>query len=199
MATDLAEDTDIDASDLPDDGESPDGQGESDQESSPRAAFQLTRQKLKVILLLLAVMGVQMAIGYTLLPKPTGSTMTAADESADGITDDSDQSTVDTVEVPLGSYNPTNSRGGGIIHVSFNLTAIVASENVQPLKDAFNDTHGARIADAVIRVVRSSNLEDLNDPDSYVIKRKIREEINKVLPKTLIIEVVLDKFQMMPQ
>lgn len=48
-------------------------------------------------------------------------------------------------------------------------------------------------------MIRSSNLEDLNDPDSYVIKRKIREEINKVLTKTLIIEVVMDKFRLMPQ
>lgn len=58
MATDLAEDTDVDTSDLPADGELPDGQEGSDEASSPRSAFQLSRQKLKVIVLLVVVMGV---------------------------------------------------------------------------------------------------------------------------------------------
>jgi len=125
--------------------------------------------------------------------------METADESADAMGDDPAEGAIDTVEVSLGNYNPTNSLGVGIVHVAFDLTAIAAAENAQALKVAFLETHGARIRSAVIRVIRSSNLEDLNDPESYVIKRKIREEINKVLPKTLIIEVVMDQFRLMPQ
>lgn len=201
MATDLAEDTDVDASNLPGDGESPDQQEGSETVSSPRAAFQLSRQKLKVIVLLLVVMGVQMAVGYMLLPEPAVSSMGSADEAADGSADDSAQSSIDTVEVSLGSFNPTKSYGSGaaIIHVSFNLTAIVATDNKEPLLEAFKETHGARIRSAVGRVIRSSNLEDLADPKLYVIKRKIREEINKVLQKTYVNEVVLDEIRIMNQ
>jgi len=195
MATDLAEKTDIDAADLPADGELPDGQEAS---SSP-GVLQLSRQKVKVIVLLLVVMGVQMAVGYVLLPEPAVTSMETANESADAMGDDPAEGAIDTVEVSLGNYNPTNSLGVGIVHVAFDLTAIAAAENAQALKVAFLETHGARIRSAVIRVIRSSNLEDLNDPESYVIKRKIREEINKVLPKTLIIEVVMDQFRLMPQ
>ncbi|MBT4866873.1 MAG: flagellar basal body-associated FliL family protein, partial [Planctomycetaceae bacterium] len=125
--------------------------------------------------------------------------MEAEDEAADAMGDEPAEDGIDTVEVSLGNYNPTNSLGVGIVHVAFDLTAIAAADNEQALKVAFLETHGARIRSAVIRVIRSSNLEDLNDPESYVIKRKIREEINKVLPKTLIIEVVMDKFRLMPQ
>lgn len=192
MATDLAEDTELDEPDAPE---------SSEEQAEPSGGFKLTGQKLKVVVLLLVVMGVQMAVGYMLLPAPASTSMETEDDSTDGSSETPDASEVDTVEVDLGSYNPTNSRGpaGSVIHVSFNLTAIVASNNKEDLKKAVQDTHGARIRAAVIRVIRSSNLEDLNDPDFNVIKRKIRSEINKVLQKTYINEVVLDRIRLMPQ
>ena len=166
MATDLAENTDIDTDDPPPEGELPDGQEASDEASSSSGTFQLSRQKVKVIVLLLVVMGVQMTVGYMLLPEPTTNSMETEDEAADAMGDDPAEDSIETVEVSLGNYNPTNSRGVGIVHVAFDLTAILAADNEQALKAAFLETHGARIRSAVIRVIRSSNLEDLNDPES---------------------------------
>ena len=164
MATDLAEATEIDEPDAPE---------TSEEQPESRAGFQLSRQKLKIVVLLLVVMGVQMAVGYMLLPAPAVTSMESESDTTDGSGETPEVGAIDTVEVPLGSYNPTNSNGptGSVLHVSFDLTAIVAASNKEDLKKAFFDTHGARIRAAVIRVIRSSNLEDLNDPDFNVIKR----------------------------
>lgn len=192
MATDLAEDKAIDGLDAPE---------AAQEQETPSGGFKLSGQKLKVVVLLLVVMGVQMSVGYMLLPAPAVTSMEPEGDTAEGAGGTTVAAGVNTVEVPLGSYNPTNSNGpsGSVLHVSFDLTAIVASDNNEGLKKAVFDTHKARIRSAVIRVIRSSNLEDLNDPDFNVIKRKIRSEINKVLQKTYVIEVVLDRIRLMPQ
>jgi flagellar basal body-associated protein FliL len=186
MATDIAEEKETDVP-VPEEVTPP--------EPLPQTGFRLSSKKLKLILLLLLVMGVQVAVGYMLLPEP------AVSKSSEPETVDELDPGINTVEVPLGQYNSTNSQAalGSVIHVSFKLTAIVAPENARAVKDAFSDTHESRIRAAVVRVVRSSSLEDLDDPELNVMKRKIRAEIDKVLPNSFIIEVIIGDVRLIPQ
>lgn len=189
MATGLADNPDVDT---------PPGQGD-ESKPAPRSGFRLTGGKLKLTALLLVVMGVQVTVGYMLLPAPAASSREVDAPGGDG--DPVVDKVNDTVEVDLGDFNPTNLRGSGgvVMHVSFSLTGIVSRGNAEAFKTAVRDTHGARIRAAVIRVIRSSNLEDLKDPDFNVIRRKIREAINKVLQQSYVVEVVLDSIRLMPQ
>ena len=191
MATDIAEKDNVDAP-VPDEATS--------SEPEPQTGFSLSSKKLKLVLLLFLVMGVQVAVGYMLLPEPAASQSNDPD-NVDQAVDGTDEGSIDTMEVKLGTYNSTNGQTGGssVIHVSFELTGIVARQNSQAVKKAFSETHKSRIRAAVDKVIRSSSIEELNDPDFSVMKRKIRAEINKVLPKSFIIEIVISDIRLMPQ
>ncbi|HAW26664.1 MAG TPA: hypothetical protein DCY03_00885, partial [Planctomycetaceae bacterium] len=57
----------------------------------------------------------------------------------------------------------------------------------------------ARVKQAVIEVVRKSNLSDLNDPQLSTVKRMMKESINKVLKKSYVIETVISEYRTMTQ
>ncbi len=107
----------------------------------------------------------------------------------------------DAVEVTVDSFSTTNSRAapGSVIHLTFKLTAVVSSGQDIEFEHAANQHHNARVRQAVLKVARSANLEDLNDPNLTTIKRQLREEINKVLRKSYVTEVVISDFKTMEQ
>ena len=107
----------------------------------------------------------------------------------------------DTAEVQIGNgFSCTNSRAaaGATVHIDFKLVALVTSKNTGGFETALK-AHDARVRQAIIKVARSSSLEDLNDPNLSTIKRLIREEINKILHKSYINEVVISDFTTMEQ
>jgi hypothetical protein len=59
--------------------------------------------------------------------------------------------------------------------------------------------HTARIRQAVNKIVRSSSLEELNDPSLGTIKRLTREEINRLLRKSYVSEVVITDVRIIEQ
>jgi len=107
----------------------------------------------------------------------------------------------DAVEVAIDSFSTTNSRAapGSVIHLTFKLTAVVAAGQDIAFENAANQHHNARVRQAVLKVARSASLEDLNDPNLTTIKRQLREEINKVLRKSYVSEVVISDFKTMEQ
>jgi len=106
----------------------------------------------------------------------------------------------DSATVEIGSFNCTNSRAdpGSTIHVSIKLHAIVSRDQEEWFNQAIK-LHKARVQQAIIQIARSSNLDDLNDPKLVTMKRLFREEINKVLRKSFIIEIVISDFRIMEQ
>ncbi len=161
----------------------------------------LNAKTIKIAGLLLAVMLVQVGIGYFLLP--SSSAPDAQDSAATPLADE-EAATVDKtdiVEVELGSFNSTNSKAveGTDIHVSFTLSATVSSSNQESFEEAVKKIHPARVRQAVERVTRSSSIENLNDPDLDVLKRKIKEDVNKVLDLSYIDEVILSDYKTMHQ
>jgi flagellar basal body-associated protein FliL len=107
----------------------------------------------------------------------------------------------DAVEVTVDTFSTTNSRAapGAVIHLTFKLTAVVAKGQDVAFETAANQHHNARVRQSVLKVARSASLEDLNDPNLTTIKRQLREEINKVLRKSYVTEVVISDFKTMEQ
>ena len=104
-------------------------------------------------------------------------------------------------EVEVHTFNVTNNTAATdtIIHISFKLFALVAADQKTEFDKAANEVNKARVREAVERIARGATVEDLNDPAAGTLKRLLREEINKVLKQSYIVEVVLSDFKTMQQ
>lgn len=169
------------------------------------AAPKKKSKKLLIGGIVLLVVVVQAVVTYLLLPRHASSEAAAAHsekgehgESHDEHDDES--GTGDMAEVPLGDFGFSNGTAapGSIMHVDFKMSAITSGKQAASL-EAQVKAHQARIRQAVNRIVRSSNLEELNDPSLATIKRLTREEINRLLRKSYVIEVVITDFRLMEQ
>lgn len=155
---------------------------------------------LKISGLVLLFIALEIGVLYFFfMPTPTkGATEEGAVEQAAEI--DESNATDATAEVSIGNgFNCTNSRASkSVIHIDFKLVGLVNKGQAVGFQDKLKE-HEARIRQAVIKVARSSNLEDLNDPNLSTIKRLIREEVNKVLRKSYVTEIVISDFSIMEQ
>lgn len=187
--------------------EAPEAEAAAGSETPPAVPFAKKWGKpLKIGLILLLVMAVEVGATYMLMPDGSGAAGKPGSHDEGGhdapvlAETDLHASTEETTEVDLGEFTCTNgvAAPGMVIHVDFKLVGIVA-RTLQTQLEETQKEHEARLRQAVIKVSRSSSLNDLNDPGLGTLKRKIREEINKVLHKSYIIEVVISDFKTIEQ
>lgn len=141
-----------------------------------------------------AVAALLAAVGTYFLAVPAAPADAAEPEAAA-------EALPELVEVPIDTFNTSNRTAavGRVIHVRFNLVATVPREHELALDEAVKHTMPARIRQAVTEVARSSSLDDLKDPELSVLKRQVKEEINKVLRRSLVSEVIVSEFRTMEQ
>jgi hypothetical protein len=192
VATDVVEEP----ADLPEiDAAALDGLDGETSEAASGGKFALGGKKAKVLALLVIVMIVQGAAMYLLFPKP------AETNKDDAVSSDPEEgsgsSNIATAEVLIDSFNTTNSRAepGSVLNVTFELVAEVSSDNELVFTEAANKAHKARVKQAIVEVIRSASLPDLNDPDLITIKRLMKEKINKVLRNSYVIQVFVSEFR----
>lgn len=148
--------------------------------------------------LLVIVMVVQFLMLYFLFGKSEEPEVDPADPSIlDGeVLEDTKTTEMDITP----TFNCTNSLSnqGQSLHVSFNLCVEVPSNLTEQFNEA-KKAHKNRIRQQVITIIRSAALEDLNDPNLSMIKRQIREEINKILSQSYIRSVIITDYRKMEQ
>lgn len=107
----------------------------------------------------------------------------------------------ESAEVTLETFMTTNNRAapGSIIHMTFRLVCIVQTAQKASFEHAANEEQRHRVRETILKVARSASMEDLSDPDLSSIKRLFREEINKVLRKSYVTEVVISDFKTIEQ
>ena len=151
--------------------------------------------KIKVAAIVLVVMAVEAGVFFMV----AGGGETTPDPAA--IEEEELLATEDSVEVPLEKFICTNSRAapGSIIHITLELTALVADGQASTFTESVTTSHRARIRQAVLKVIRSASLDDLADPNYTSLKRLIREEINKVMRKSVVNDIVVSDFSKMEQ
>ena len=179
-------------------------------ETAPRDAAPSKGKPKKWLLIgaiILVVVIVQVVVTSLLLPGHAASDAArkhddkdhAATEHhhSDGEADGADG---EFAEVPMGDFSFSNGTAapGMIIHVDFKLSAVATSKQASSL-DAQLKLHQARVRQAVNKIVRMSSLEELNDPNLATIKRLIREDINRLLRKSYVVEVVITDVRTMEQ
>ncbi|GAB4135723.1 MAG: hypothetical protein Tsb009_02300 [Planctomycetaceae bacterium] len=177
MATDIADDPELDLEDL-----------QEGQEQAPsKAGFSLSARKVKILVLLVLVMAVESAGFYLLVPETGGSTTKEEVDPMDPSVD------VETIEIEIekivGLVNQI-AEPGVSTDVSFNLIVLVAADQ----EVQFNEAWKSRRADVrqnVEKIILGASSEELRDPAREVIIRRIRESINKTLRKSYVRRVIL--------
>jgi flagellar basal body-associated protein FliL len=160
--------------------------------------MKLNLQAMIIAAVVIAAMTLEGIVFLLLMPshpKPAAGEVQATDESAATET----AVTTDTAEEPFGDpFNCTNNQEEGNLHLRFKVAGVVKSNQQVAFRDT-NAAHKTRVRQAVEKVVRSASRDDLNDPNLSTLKRLIREEVNKILGKSFIIEAVIHDFSMIEQ
>jgi len=164
-----------------------------------------SRKKMLIGVIVLIVVAVQAIVTYLLVPHSTASdpghkTPEKETATAPAGEHETESNEGDVAEVALGDFSFSNGTAmpGSIINVSFKLAAVTSAKQATSL-EALVKTHAARIGQAVNKIVRGSNLEELNDPNLYAIKRSVRDEVNRVLRKSYVNELVITDFRTIEQ
>ena len=179
----------------------------AESESAPKKKkFDLSSKKVKIMALLLVVMGAQTAVVYLILPSPSDAGHDAAAEHEGGGHGNAHGgghggSRGDTAEVDIADFSSTVSTNGGgtIFFVTFKLSATVAESVREEFVTLVTQSHKARVNEAVVKVIRKSSMEDLNDPELDTFRRNLRSEINNILPQRYLDEVIIGEFRTMEQ
>lgn len=158
-------------------------------EDTPKKKFSLGSKKVKVLVLLVVVMGVQLAGLYLFLPSSTNT--------AKGDNEDEESTSVETVEVSIDNFVVYNgiASPGRKLSINFKLTAAVSLDQEVAFDQAANKSRKEQIRASVGEVLGDSSLEELNDPRRSVIRRKLKERINKELGKSYVQRIYLSGFQ----
>lgn len=180
-------------------------QAESDAAAAPAAApAPKSGGKLVLIIGLLAiVITAQAVITWLLMPSaqpPKPADPAAQTEIPEKTDEPADPVESDVAEVPIGDFNCTNNTAapGVVMHVDFKLAALTSNRQSSALESQLKQ-HQGRVRQLVSKVIRSSNLEELNDPNLGTIKRLVREEINRLLRKSYITEIIITDIRTMEQ
>lgn len=154
-----------------------------------------------VLVLLIAQVGIFWVFFGGPAPAPAAAaTQTSATEAAKkaevAVPDEYSE-----VQVSLQPFRCTNGKaaaGGGTVHIDFKLVALVPAPQAIKFADKLK-SHESRIRQIVSTVARSLTLEDLNDPELKVMKRRMREEINKSLKDVVVQEIIVVDYTHMEQ
>lgn len=162
--------------------------------------MKLNAKTLMIAGIVVGAMVLEAAVIYFMLPTPPSTAAAGTDpdkKPTETVVEVSD----DTGEVPIDSFNCTNNRvaPGSVVHLSFKVIAVVPEIQKISFNTAANDRNKTRVRQAIERIVRSSSMEDLHDPSLNTVKRLIREEVNKIVGKSYISEIVVNDFRMIEQ
>jgi len=157
--------------------------------------------RLKIALILLAVMAVQAVATALLLPKSQATPASGqAAEAGHAKEETHAEKEENLVEAEIGSFSVSLEENNGILwNVSFKLFAGIASSAKTEFADAVGERFKARIKQAVVKVVRRSSIEDLRDPQLDLFKRNLKTEINNVLPERYVQEMIVADIRTMQQ
>ncbi len=94
------------------------------------------------------------------------------------------------VEVDLGECRPSNRATGKLISFQIRVAVLVNATNMEQVKSVV-DTRQGRIRDRINFVFRSAEPSHLNEPGMETLKRRIKNELERVLETPDLVEEVI--------
>lgn len=157
---------------------------------------------LKAIIIAVGVvtaMAVEGVVFLLLMPSQPKSAAGDAQTTEKTAEKEEEAAVSDTAEEPIGDpFNCTNNQQESNLHLRFKVVAVVKANQSVAFRD-MNTAHKTRVRQAIEKIVRRAQREDLNDPNLSTLTRLMREEINKVLGKSYVIDAVIHDFSMIEQ
>jgi flagellar basal body-associated protein FliL len=147
------------------------------------------------------IVTIQAVLTFLLMPKSEPAQPAAAAKAAVASAEPpASEDEPDQAEVSIGDFSNTNSTAtpGVTIHFDFKLVAITTGKQQSQLTDLLKKNN-ARMRQVVGKIVRGASLDDLTDPTVATIRRLVREEINRLIRKSLIEEVVATDIRFVEQ
>lgn len=171
-----------------------------------------TRRAIKplhIAMLVVAIMATEGLIGWWALSRSQnaaaseagGKGQAAADGEATEAANDKPAPSGDVAlkEVELGAFQLSlQTSASGALHVQLSLSATVPEE----LENEFHEMqerHKSRIRQSVLSIVRSSTQEDLADPSLSLIRRKIQDQLNRLLEKKYLVDIIVTEVSIIGQ
>jgi hypothetical protein len=97
----------------------------------------------------------------------------------------------DFAEVEIAECRPNNKMAGKFINFHIRVSALVSSGDLDRAERAVRAKR-ARLEDGVNTVIRSADPKQFNEPDYLTIKRRLKQEFDRILnDDQLIKEVVI--------
>ncbi|MFQ5413618.1 MAG: flagellar basal body-associated FliL family protein [Phycisphaerae bacterium] len=141
---------------------------------------------LLVVGALMAVEGVAVfAVSRMFAPAPV-----TAEASTGSASDADDGAPGDQAEIVLSKCRPTNKTTGKLITFSISVSGLVARDRLEEITQMVADKQ-SRLDDRVNYVVRSAEVQQLNEPELQTIKRRLKQEFAKVFGDDAVIDEVL--------
>jgi flagellar basal body-associated protein FliL len=133
-----------------------------------------------------------------------GASGAADTTSTDGMSVEEDPKPEDDeelVEVEVHSFSVTNTTAAAdtVIHISFKVHALLASDQEDEFKNKVTSSHKVRVRESVETIFRSATMEDLSDSSLSTLKRLAREEINRVLRQSYVVSIVFNDYKTIQQ
>lgn len=151
--------------------------------------------------LVIGAMALEGVLFLVLMPSHP-SPAAGSDDSEDSDATKVESSSSNTVEEPLGeAFKCTNNRAkGSVVFLNFKVTVVLKDgREAVEFREALTKMYKTRVRQVIEKIARSASMDDLYDPHLSTLKRLIREEVNKVMTKSYVIEVVVNDFQMTEQ
>jgi|GEM_PF-6509627 len=157
----------------------------------PSKRFSLGNKKIKILVLLVLVMGLEGAALYFFLPQAnSGSSQNSDEDQMEAQIDDN------TIEVEIGKFIVTNNLAMKTVsmHLKFTVTAVVNQQSENDFHQNVSNDHRALVRQTVENVWRNANIGELTEPNLHAIKFKLREKINQILKQDYIRQVLVSDF-----
>jgi flagellar basal body-associated protein FliL len=105
------------------------------------------------------------------------------------------------VEVEVHSFSVTNTMAAAdtVIHISFKVHALLASDQETEFKNKVSSSHKVRVRESIETIFRSATMEDLSDSSLSTLRRLVREEINRVLRQSYVVSIVFNDYKTIQQ
>jgi len=171
-----------------------------------------TRSKLKAILFISVVIGVECLVAYLYIPSTAETTAMAGatlglDPETGELTENpfekqesQEDDGVETIEVDLGSFSVTAFQpvSNSTLRIDFHLYGTIALADEQEfIRQMEENRH--RIREAVIVTIRSADITDFTEAQLGLIKRRVLEKINRLLGAPMLRGVIFSDFAFMEQ
>jgi flagellar basal body-associated protein FliL len=163
----------------------------------------------QIAVLVVGIMATEGLLGWWAISRSQSASASDATQAADSLPDPQADEHADTKvappetlalkEVEIGAFQLSRQAEGGInIHVQLGLSATVPEKLAEEFRK-LSAEHQSRIRQSVLSIIRSSSREDLADPSLNLIRRKIQDQLNRLLEKSYLADVVVTEISIIGQ